>query len=114
MVLPQKRKLSYSPQVLWGASEHTLGTVAPRALKFIHSFTNSSAYKYIIQNTNRDFFGGPVVNKSPCKAKGQGFDPDQGTKIPYAAEQLRPRATTAEPVRHSERPGATAETKAAR
>ena len=53
-VLPQKLKLSYSPRVLWGASEHTLGIVAPRALNFIHSFTNSSAYKYIIQSTNRD------------------------------------------------------------
>ena len=65
-------------RVLWGASEHTLGTVAPRALNFIHSSTNSSAYKYIIQNTNRDFFGGPVVKKSPCNARGQGFDPWSG------------------------------------
>lgn len=52
-MLPQKLKISHSTGVLWGVSEHSLGTVAPSALNFIHSFTNPSAYKYIIQNANK-------------------------------------------------------------
>ena len=42
----------------------------------------------------RDFPGGTVV-KNPCK--GHGFKPWSG-KIPHAAEQLSPCATTTEPV----------------
>ena len=37
-----------------------------------------------------DFLGGPVVKNSPCNAGDAGLIPGQGTKIPYAMEQLQP------------------------
>ena len=43
-----------------------------------------------------DFPGGPVVKNPPANAGGQGFDPWSG-KMPHAAEQLSPCATTTEP-----------------
>ena len=42
-----------------------------------------------------DFPGGAVVKNPPANA-GHGFDPCSG-KIPHAAEQLSPYATTTEP-----------------
>ena len=36
----------------------------------------------------RDFPGGPVVKKLPCKAEDMGSIPGWGTKIPQVAEQL--------------------------
>ena len=48
--------------------------------------------------TVRDFPGGPVVKNPPYNAGDAGSIPGQGTKIPHAAGQLSPRATTAEPV----------------
>ena len=38
----------------------------------------------------REFPGGPVVKNPPCNAGDVGSIPGQGTKIPYAAEQLSP------------------------
>ena len=35
-----------------------------------------------------------VVKNLPCNAGDVGLIPDQGTKIPHAAEGLRPPATT--------------------
>ena len=35
-----------------------------------------------------DFLGGPVVKNSPFSAGNMDSIPAQGTKIPYAAEQL--------------------------
>ena len=43
--------------------------------------------------------GGSVV-KYACQCKGHRFDP-WPRKIPHASEQLRPHATTTEPVRLS-------------
>ena len=43
--------------------------------------------------------GGSVV-KNACQCKGHRFDP-WPRKIPHASEQLRPHATTTEPVRLS-------------
>lgn len=40
-LFPQKLKISY--RCSWGTSEHSLGTVAPSTLNFIHLFTNSFA-----------------------------------------------------------------------
>ena len=48
---------------------------------------------------NQDFPGGPVVKNPPSKAEDVGWIPGQGTKIPHAAGQLSPRATTTELVR---------------
>ena len=45
--------------------------------------------------------GGPVVKNLPSNAGHTGSIPDWGTKIPYALEQLNPRAATAEPSTHS-------------
>ena len=45
----------------------------------------------------RDFPGGAVVKSQPANAGEHGFDPWTG-KIPHAAEQLSPCATTTEPV----------------
>ena len=53
----------------------------------------------------RDFPGGPVVKNPPYNGGDMGLIPGQGTKIPHAAGQLSPRATTThmpqlEPVCH--------------
>ena len=45
---------------------------------------------------NRDFPGGPVVKNPPSNAGDVGLISGRGTKIPHAAGQLSPRATTAE------------------
>ena len=41
-----------------------------------------------------DFSGGPVVKNLQCNAGDLGSILSQETKIPHAAELLRPRATT--------------------
>ena len=46
--------------------------------------------------TPRDFPGGPVVKNPPFNAGDVGSIPGQGTKIPHAAGQLSPHATTTE------------------
>ena len=46
----------------------------------------------------RDFPGGAVVKNPPANAEDTGSIPGRGTKIPHAAGQLSPRATTTEPV----------------
>ena len=43
------------------------------------------------------FPGGTVVKNPPANAEDIGFEPWSG-KIPHAAEQLSPYATTTEPV----------------
>ena len=43
-----------------------------------------------------DFPGGPVVKNPPSNAGDSGSVPGQGTKIPHAAGQLIPCATTTE------------------
>ena len=50
-----------------------------------------------------DFPGGPVVKNSPSNAGDPGLIPGWGTKIPHAAGQLSPCATTTELVRLKER-----------
>ena len=49
----------------------------------------------------RDFPGGPMVKNPPSKAGDAGSIPDQGTKIPHAAGQLRLQAATTEPTCHN-------------
>ena len=44
-----------------------------------------------------DFPGGPVVKNLLSNAADVGSSPRQGTKIPYAAGQRSPCATTTEP-----------------
>ena len=44
----------------------------------------------------RDLRGGPVVKNPPSNAGDVGLIPGWGTKIPHAAAQLSPRATTTE------------------
>ena len=43
-----------------------------------------------------DFPGGPAVKNPPYNAGDMGLIPSQGTKIPHAAGQLSPQATTTE------------------
>ena len=50
-----------------------------------------------IKKTWAGFPGGAVVKNPPANAGGHGFEPWSG-KIPRAAEQLSPCATTTEPV----------------
>ena len=50
-----------------------------------------------LKNKNRGFPGGAVVENLPANAGGHGFEPWSG-KIPHAAEQRSPCATTTEPV----------------
>ena len=52
---------------------------------------------------DRDFTGGPVVKNLPCNAGDMGSIPDQGTKIPHAAEQLSSCTTTRKSVPSNER-----------
>ena len=47
---------------------------------------------------DRDLPGGPVVKNPPSNAGDAGSIPGRGTKIPHAAEQLSPCATSTEPV----------------
>ena len=49
----------------------------------------------------KGFPGGPVVKNLPSNAGDMGSIPGQGTKIPHAAGQLSPCATTTEPVCHN-------------
>ena len=49
------------------------------------------------------FPDGPVVKNLPYNAGDVGSIPGWGTKIPHAAGQLSPRATTTELVHHNER-----------
>ena len=49
------------------------------------------------ENTFRDFPGGLVIKNPPSNAGHRGSIPGWGTKIPHAAGQLSPRATTTEP-----------------
>ena len=49
------------------------------------------------ENISKGFPGGPVVKNPPCNARDTGFDRWSG-KIPHAAEQLSPGATTTEPL----------------
>ena len=44
----------------------------------------------------RDSPGSPLVKNPPYNAGDAGSIPGQGTKIPHAAGQLSPRATTTE------------------
>ena len=56
------------------------------------------------QNSNGwDFPGGPVVKNPPSNAGDLRSIRGQGTKIPHAAGQLSPRATTTELARLNER-----------
>ena len=53
-----------------------------------------------LQNTkliHTDFPGGAVIKNLPANAGNMGLIPGPG-KIPHAAEQLSPRATTTEPM----------------
>ena len=47
--------------------------------------------------------GGPVVVNPPVNAEDMGWTPGAGTKIPHAARQLSPCATTRESVHQNER-----------
>ena len=51
----------------------------------------------LLKKQHRDFPGGGVVENPPADAGDTGSIPRSG-KIPHAAEQLSPCATTAEPV----------------
>ena len=54
--------------------------------------------------TKWDFPGIPVVKNPPSNAGDIGSIPDQGTKIPHAARQLSPWATSTEkPARQNKR-----------
>ena len=61
----------------------------------------------LFQNRNQQYSRGVTKKKkkkkeSTCQCRGHGFEPWPG-KIPHAAEQLRPCATTAEPALYSPR-----------
>ena len=51
--------------------------------------------------SSRDFPDGPLVKNPCCNSENAGLVPGQGTKIPRAAEQLRPRTTATEPARRN-------------
>ena len=49
----------------------------------------------------QDVPGGPIVKIPPRNSGYVGLIPDQGTKIPHAAEQLSPCTAASEPSSHS-------------
>ena len=51
-----------------------------------------------------DFSDGPVVKNPPFEAGNMGSIPGRGPKIPRAAGQLSPCATTTEPASHNYNP----------
>ena len=55
------------------------------------------------KSNERDFPGGPVVKNPPSNAGDTGSIPGWGTKIPHAAGQLSPCATTTDLTRLNER-----------
>ena len=65
-------------------------------------FLKFSAILYYQELPDRDFLGRMVKNP-PSSAGDTGSIPGQGTKIPYATEQLSPQATSRESVHHSKR-----------
>ena len=65
----------------------------------INLFTKRKQTHRHSKQTYGDFPGGPVVENLPYNAGDAGSIPSQGKKIPHAAGQLRPRATTTELVR---------------
>ena len=63
---------------------------------------NSQKDKFFVFLVKRIYWpGGPVVKNPPSNAGDAGSIPGQGTKIPHAAGQPSPRATTTEPTRHN-------------
>ena len=61
-------------------------------MQVIYSVNSIQFKKYLL----RDFPGGPVVKNLPSNAGDEGLISGWGTKIPHAAGQLSPRATTTE------------------
>ena len=53
-------------------------------------------YHLIPVRLKRDYSGGPVVGSLPSNAGDAGSNPGWGTRMPHAARQLSPRATTTE------------------
>ena len=64
--------------------------------KLAHIYWENIRNTEICKKKKRDFPGGPVVKNLPYNAGGTGSIPGQGTKIPHAAGQLSPCATTTE------------------
>ena len=63
---------------------------------FIYYFGSFLFFFFFFKVKYRDFPGGPVVKYPPFNAGDAGLIPGQGTKIPRAAGQLSPHATTTE------------------
>ena len=56
-----------------------------------------NGFSYIKIKCLWDFPGAPVVKTPPSSAGDVGSIPGWGTKIPHAAQQLSPRASTRQP-----------------
>ena len=64
-----------------------------------HKERESQCLFFFLEDTNPwDFPGGPGVKNLPSNAGDTGSIHGQGTKIPYAVEQLSPDTTATEPV----------------
>ena len=61
-------------------------------------FANLIFIQYI---KRQDCSGGPGVNNPPCSAGDTGLILGQGTKIPYAVDQLSPHTTLRESTCHN-------------
>ena len=59
--------------------------------------------EHVLKSQLRNFSGGPMVKNLPSNAGDAGSISGQGTKIPQAAGQLSPCATTTEFARLNER-----------
>ena len=58
------------------------------------------ALKSLIYNDSGNFPGGPMAKNPPSNTGDAGLIPGWGIKIPHAAGQVSPHATTTDPVCH--------------
>ena len=89
-----------------GETLRKLQKVTTALVPLVQSTTQGSLFVLLLDILNcliRDFPGGPVVKNLPSNAGDTGSIPGRGTKIPHAAGQQSPRATTTGPAYHNYR-----------
>ena len=87
-------KLSYTFESLRELLKNSNAQVVSHTNKIRKSKSGCQALVVSKDSRVGDFSGGPVVNNLQCNAGDLGSILSQETKIPHAAELLRPRATT--------------------
>ena len=91
-------------QVKWTTTNHTKGQSSSKEGDVVYMVglegnpllwaPSGTPNDFFFKHFFEDFPGGPVVKNLPSNAGYMGSIPGQGSKIPHAAGQLSPRATT--------------------